>query len=89
MAGPSPPHRPNLNIYASYTMPGSVVDLPAVETQTQSTLPEATHKDSDLDESCIYEEELSEVQLRELYDDEEIDRFLHLFAAVSSLLPKT
>lgn len=29
------------------------------------------------------EEELSEVQLRELYDDEEIDRFLHLFSAVS------
>ncbi|KAI0655105.1 hypothetical protein C8Q70DRAFT_924356 [Cubamyces menziesii] len=26
------------------------------------------------------EEELSEVQLRELYDDEEIDRFLHLFS---------
>ena len=29
------------------------------------------------------EEELSEVQLRELYDDEEIDRFLHLFSTVS------
>jgi len=29
------------------------------------------------------EEDLSEVQLRELYDDEEIDRFLHLFSAVS------
>ncbi|KAI0825106.1 hypothetical protein BC628DRAFT_1419471 [Trametes gibbosa] len=27
------------------------------------------------------EEELSEVQLRELYDDEEIERFLHLFSA--------
>lgn len=31
------------------------------------------------------EEELSEVQLRELYDDEEIDRFLYLFSTVSSL----
>lgn len=28
------------------------------------------------------EEELSEEQLRERYDDEEIDRFLHLFSAV-------
>ncbi|KAI0669870.1 hypothetical protein C8Q78DRAFT_1079782 [Trametes maxima] len=27
------------------------------------------------------EEELSEIQLRELYDDEEIDRFLHLFSS--------
>ena len=31
------------------------------------------------------EEGLSEVQLRELYDDEEIDRFLHLFSTVSRL----
>ena len=29
------------------------------------------------------EEGLSEVQLRELYDDEEIERFLHLFSTVS------
>lgn len=29
------------------------------------------------------EEELSEQQLRELYDTEEIDRFLNLFSAVS------
>lgn len=29
------------------------------------------------------EEELSEVRLRELYDDEEIERFLRLFSAVS------
>ncbi|KAL4243508.1 GRAM domain-containing protein 4 [Abortiporus biennis] len=29
----------------------------------------------------VVEEELSEVQLRELYDDEEINRFLHLFSA--------
>lgn len=29
------------------------------------------------------DEGLSEHQLRELYDDEEIDRFLHLFSAVS------
>ena len=32
------------------------------------------------------EEGLSEVQLRELYDDEEIDRFLHLFSSVSQSL---
>lgn len=30
------------------------------------------------------EEALSEIQLRELYDDEEIDRFLHLFSTVST-----
>lgn len=30
------------------------------------------------------ETEMSEEQLRVLYDDEEIDRFLHLFSAVSS-----
>jgi len=30
------------------------------------------------------EDELSEQQLRELYDSEEIDRFLNLFSAVSS-----
>jgi hypothetical protein len=29
------------------------------------------------------EEELSEQQLREMYDEEEMDRFLHLFTAVS------
>ncbi|THH01820.1 hypothetical protein EW026_g971 [Hermanssonia centrifuga] len=32
-------------------------------------------------ESVIDEEELSESQLRELYDEEEIDNFLHLFSA--------
>lgn len=31
------------------------------------------------------EEELSEVQLRELYNDEEIERFLYLFSMVSRL----
>ena len=31
----------------------------------------------------VDEEGLSEVQLRELYDDEEIERFLHLFSTVS------
>lgn len=39
------------------------------------------------------EEELSEIQLRELYDDEEIDRFLKVFSTVSflpsSCLPST
>lgn len=29
------------------------------------------------------EDQLSEVQLRELYDEEEIERFMHLFSAVS------
>ena len=31
------------------------------------------------------EDELSEQQLRELYDSEEIDRFLNLFSAVSAI----
>lgn len=34
----------------------------------------------------LYENELSEEQLRELYDTEEIQRFLHLFSAVRPVL---
>ncbi len=30
----------------------------------------------------LHENELSEEKLRDLYDDEEIERFLHLFSAV-------
>jgi hypothetical protein len=39
------------------------------------------------DEPVEYEEEkeLSEQQLREMYDEEELDRFLHLFSAVSAV----
>lgn len=33
-----------------------------------------------------FEKSLSESELRELYNDEEIDRFLRLFSAVSSIL---
>ena len=36
--------------------------------------------------SSKLEEGLSEEQLRELYDDEEIDRFLHLFSSVSCVI---
>lgn len=31
------------------------------------------------------EEELGETQLRQLYDEEEIDRFLHVFSDVSAI----
>lgn len=33
----------------------------------------------------IMEDELSEQQLREIYDNEEIERFLHLFSAVRNV----
>ncbi|OBZ78941.1 hypothetical protein A0H81_01105 [Grifola frondosa] len=45
----------------------------------EETLPRSASTDTLVASKA--EEELSEVQLRELYDDEEIDRFLHLFSA--------
>jgi hypothetical protein len=38
-----------------------------------------------LDSDSAYETTLSEKELRDLYDDEEIDRFLRLFSAVGLL----
>lgn len=37
-------------------------------------------------ENAMNEDELNEQQLRELYDNEEIDRFLRLFSAVRTFL---
>lgn len=42
--------------------------------------------DSQTDLSGSLEQNISEARLRQLYDEEEIDRFLHLFSAVSSCL---
>ncbi len=63
-------------------MPGSVADLvgPGADFGSPS---DETGDTGDAD-SLMFEEELSEAQLRELYDDEEIDRFLRLFEAVNA-----
>lgn len=62
------------NILRTETIPGSITgdDWSTSPTTLVEIPPEA-------------ENEMSEEQLRVLYDDEEIDRFLHLFSAVSSL----
>lgn len=41
-----------------------------------------------LEEVDVIERELSEQQLRDLYDSEEIDRFLSLFSAVESIFSR-
>lgn len=57
----------------SQTIPGTISDDTDFEVETEiAPVP--------LDEN-----EMSEEQLRELYDSEEIDRFLNLFSAVSIL----
>lgn len=58
-------------ILRTETIPGSISDA-----EWQSASPTAL---------IPPEAEMSEEQLRVLYDDEEIDRFLHLFSAVSLL----
>ncbi|KAF9654351.1 hypothetical protein BDM02DRAFT_138295 [Thelephora ganbajun] len=52
-------------------------------TGSQTTPPPAHHtrKARSLTSDSAYEATLSEKELRDLYDDEEIDRFLHLFSA--------
>lgn len=58
-------------------MPGSVEDLVVTFDSDDAVdvlpMPEDTRD----------EEELSEVELREMYDNEEIDRFLHIFQTVN------
>lgn len=59
------------------TDPNKPYDAPSLEAYLQS--------EGDLPASqttSINENELSEEQLRDLYDNEEIERFLHLFSAV-------
>lgn len=55
------------------TIPGSISDTGWESTSPTDLIPPEV------------EAEMSEEQLRVLYDDEEIDRFLHLFSAVSLL----
>lgn len=72
---PTPPLPPRPELPHTQSMPGSVDPL--------------ADDDSSSDDGGITidepleEVELSEGRLRELYDEEEIDRFLHLFSAVS------
>ena len=60
-------------------MPGSVEDLGA-ELDAEDSLDVAPALEDVRDE-----EGLSEVGLREMYDNEEIDRFLHIFQSVKFL----
>ncbi len=53
------------------TIPPAEEDAPGASLPTENLTPKE-------------EEELSEVQLRELYNDEEIERFLYLFSMVSA-----
>lgn len=56
-------------------IPGGVDDIEDIELDDNESI---------ADIQTICEEELSETQLRELYDEEEINRFLYLFSTVSS-----
>lgn len=56
-------------------IPGGVEDIEDIELDDSESI---------ADIPTICEEELSETQLRELYDEEEINRFLYLFSTVSS-----
>jgi GRAM domain-containing protein 4 len=68
--------------------------LQSTGTNTDSTQP-LTEAQGELDREEVVihdletgeEDDLSEEQLRQLYDDEEIDRFLHLFSAVRCFCP--
>ncbi|CDO71588.1 hypothetical protein BN946_scf184911.g58 [Trametes cinnabarina] len=78
---PPLPPRPNTVVVP----PQGEEDPRAVDSEDEQEVPMVTE---DLEESSSAidllstkdEEELSEVQLRELYDDEEIERFVHLFS---------
>lgn len=69
-------------LQVSHSMPGSVTDLNDFDPLNTDTTHDGLVPEFGSDDDSIVEEELSETQLRELYDDEEIDRFLTLFAAV-------
>lgn len=56
-------------------IPGGVEDIEDIELDDSESI---------ADIQTICEEELSETQLRELYDEEEINRFLYLFSTVGS-----
>ena len=71
-------------LQVSHSMPGSVTDLNDFDPLNTDTVHDGLVPEFVSDNDSILEEELSETQLRELYDDEEIDRFLTLFAAVRS-----
>lgn len=57
------------------TIPGSVENLLDVEYDD----------DASILETLAEEEEMTPEQLRQIYDEEEIDRFLNLFSAVSAV----
>lgn len=58
----------------------SMADTTSAGDSSDASLNSTTKEGDDL--LAEIEDELSEQQLRELYDREEIDRFLNLFAAV-------
>lgn len=75
-SSPTPPrHGLSLGESLSRRIPGSVENLL-----------DSVHPDDDTASNIqVDEEELSPTELRELYDEEEINRFLHLFSNVSSI----
>ncbi|KZT65162.1 hypothetical protein DAEQUDRAFT_731786 [Daedalea quercina L-15889] len=83
---PTPPPRPAPEISATVTASSSALDVRPVQSEptTPGTLEHEPSGGTDpegAEQEEKDEEELSEVQLRELYDDEEIERFLRLFSA--------
>ena len=98
---PTPPPRPaarQAESSSSVTASSSALEVPenltARAAKSEPTTPgtletepcEPVGTEDEVAVETEEEEGLSEVQLRELYDDEEIERFLRLFSAVSGLL---
>ncbi|CAL1695762.1 unnamed protein product [Somion occarium] len=81
---PRPPPRPSPSVQPTHddrvvqSEPGLPVYMPgSVDAFEPAKVDPPTEASSILDD--LHEEDLSEVELRELYDSEEIDHFLHLF----------